>query len=669
MSELSALSEHPGRPARRRAASRARFALTAALGLLPALAVVPQARAAEPVAGGERAAAFTAAAAEYHVPLQVLLGVSYLESRWDTHGGSPSTDAGYGPMHLTDARGALAGLPHHSDGAEDARGKEDAPLLTAERPAPAPGEIPARLQTLDQAARLTGAGAEQLKSDPAANIRGGAALLAAHQAALGEAASADPGAWYGAVARYSGADEEATARQFADEVFQVIAEGQARQTDAGGGAVTLAAARVAPRVEQLVRLHLRHTVDGADCPRDLGCEWIPAPYQQLSDAPGDYGNHDLSDRPFNQKIDYIVIHDTETLYEPTLRLVQDPTYVSWHYTVRSADGHIANHVNPKDAAWHAGNWYVNAKSVGIEHEGFLAQGGQWYTEAMYRNSAKLVRYLAVKYGVPLDRAHIVGHDDIPGTTTGNIPGMHQDPGPYWDWSHYFDLMGRPFKGFGDAAKASLVTIAPDYDSNTEPYYCGATPADLCPAHGSASITLRTEPRDDAPPVTDIGIRPTPGDWSVYNHAARVSSGQQYAVADRSGDWTAIWYLGQKGWFRNPSGKPAALAAYGLTVVAKAGRTSVPVYGRAYPEASAYPAGINPQAISPLPYQLLPGQRYSFGGAVHGEYYFSNTFDRASHTVVRGANVYYQVQFGQRFMFVNADDVQLVPSWAPVPTAG
>ncbi|GAA4830894.1 peptidoglycan recognition family protein [Kitasatospora terrestris] len=649
---------------------RARTALAAALALLPALAVVPPAGAAEP--GTARAAAFSAAAAEYGVPLQVLLGVSYLESRWDGHGGAPSTDAGYGPMHLTDATGALATLPGGGDGAGDARGKDDVPLVPRDRPAVAGTASDAaapRLETLREAARLTGIAPERLKTDPVANIRGGAALLAAHQKALGEAASADPAAWYGAVAAYSGADDEATARRFADDVFDVIAEGPSRSTDAGGGVVSLAAARVTPRIEQLARLHLRPTADGATCPAGLGCEWIPAPYQQLSQDPGDYGNHDLSNRPFNQRIDYIVIHDTETPYEPTLRLVQDPTYVSWHYTIRSADGHIANHVDPKDTAWHAGNWYVNAKSVGIEHEGFLAEGGQWYTEAMYRNSARLVRHLALRYGVPLDRAHIVGHDNVPGTTPGNISGMHQDPGPYWDWSHYFQLLGRPFTPTGDPKRAGLVTIAPDYEANTEPYYCGATPADLCPVHGSASITLRTEPRDDAPLVTDIGIRSGPGDWSVYNHAARVSSGQQYAVAGRSGDWTAIWYLGQKGWFRNPGGHPAAVAASGLTVVAKPGRAAVPVYGRAYPEAAAYPAGIKPQAVVPLPYVLLPGQRYSFGGAVHGEYYFSTTFDPASHTVVRGNTVYYQVQFGQRFMFVNADDVQLVPSWTPVPATG
>ena len=87
--------------------------------------------------------------------------------------------------------------------------------------------------------------------------------------------------------------------------------------------------------------------------------------------------------------------------------------MSWQYTLRASDGHIAQHVKAKDVAWHAGNWYVNAKSIGLEHEGYAARG-TWYTEAMYRSSAKLVRYLADRYDIPLDRQHILGHDVVQG---------------------------------------------------------------------------------------------------------------------------------------------------------------------------------------------------------------------------------------------------------------
>lgn len=45
---------------------------------------------------------FSMAAARTSVPVDVLLGVSYLESRWDLHKGLPSSSGAYGPMGLTD---------------------------------------------------------------------------------------------------------------------------------------------------------------------------------------------------------------------------------------------------------------------------------------------------------------------------------------------------------------------------------------------------------------------------------------------------------------------------------------------------------------------------------------------------------------------------------------
>ncbi|MFB7070282.1 N-acetylmuramoyl-L-alanine amidase [Streptomyces sp. NPDC056290] len=645
---------------RRRAAGAAAIVtvlMTGALAAPPAQARSSVATEHDTSAGKpSRAELFHEAGERHHVPETVLLAVSYLQSRWDDHHGAPSVDAGFGPMHLTDARAALAETHHHSSGHEDPRGDASRPPLVRRETPVDQERLPASLETLSRAAALTGLPTSRLRTDPAANIEGGAALLAAHQRAAGLPLSTDPAQWYAAVAAYSGAGETGAARRFADDVFSLINAGESRRTD-DGTVVTLPPASVRPETHQLERLGLKATVPGAECPRDLGCDWTPAPYQMLSEEPGDFGNHDLSNRPYNQAIDYIVIHDTEATWDTTLKLVQDPTYVSWHYSLRSADGHIANHLRAKDVGWHAGNWYVNSKSVGLEHEGFLAEGGQWYTEAMYRTSARLVRHLAKKYDVPLDRAHVIGHDNVPGTVPATVAGMHQDPGPYWDWDHYFDLLGKPFKAQGKAT-SSLVTIRPDYDSNTEPYYCGATPADLCPVHGSASITLRSEPRDDAPLVTDAGIRPSPGTWSVYNHAARVSTGQKYVVAERRGDWTALWYLGQKGWFKNDPRHAMTLPAKGMVAQLRPGLDSAPLYGRAYPEPAAYPADIPVQPLAPLQYTLQPGQFYSVGQTVNGEYYHSKTFELAGHTVVRGALRYHQVQFGHRIMFVKADDVVL-----------
>ncbi|MEU6255738.1 peptidoglycan recognition family protein [Streptomyces sp. NPDC047043] len=643
-------------PGHRRARRTAGAVASAAL-LLPLLGMAPSDA---PPATERLQLAFASAAAEYHVPQSVLLGVSYLQSRWDAHGGAPSVTAGYGPMHLTDARTALAATSHHSEGTEDARGDSARAALHPDTKVPQDSQLPARLKTLAKAAQLTGIPAERLRSDETANVAGGAALLAAAQKKLGLPLSEDPADWYGAVARFSGADDTATAAAYANDVYDVIRTGERRTTDAGQQVALAARPGLAPETAQIARTGLRTlSDDGAECPKSVSCQWIPAPYEEFGD--NDYGNHDLGDRPASQSIRYIVVHDTEGAWDGVLKLVQDPTYVSWNYTIRSTDGLIAQHVKAKDVAWHAGNWYVNAKSVGIEHEGFLANPDAWYTEAMYRSSARLVKYLSAKYGIPLDRQHVLGHDNVPGPTTSTIPGMHTDPGPYWDWRHYFELLGHPFKRTAGKS-GGLVTIRPDYATNRPQYTGCVTAGEPCAAHGSSEVRLYSDHDEHSALIKDVGLhKGADSTIDVNDVGSRVSTGQQYAVADRYGDWTAIWYLGQKAWFKNPKKHPTAVSASGFVVTPKDGLDSVPVYGRAYPEASAYPAGVPAQAVAPLPYTLPKGQKYVVGDKVPGEYYYAVTFTTDSHRVVAGKDLYYEIQFGHRVAFVRAADVQVRPS--------
>ncbi|GII60301.1 amidase [Sphaerisporangium krabiense] len=604
---------------------REALAASAAVSLLWSLLWSPftlaTAAATPPPGASSRQEEFRAAAGRYGVPERVLLGVSYLESRWDANDGLPSVTGGYGPMHLT-----LGG--------------------------PAPS-------TAEEAARLTGVPADLLTRDPAANVLGGAALLARHQRDLGAPPDADPARWYDAVARYSGARDPGTARRFAREVFAVMRHGASRVTDDGQKVSLPPSPEIAPPMEESGEAGGRGEAKDVDCPRRLACVWTPAPYQRL---PGDgraYGNHDLSDRPRSQKIRYIVVHDTEETFDRTLGLVSDPAYVSWHFTIRSADGYIAQHVRARDVAWHAGNWYVNATSIGIEHEGYLARGA-WYTEAMYRSSARLVRHLAKKYGIPLDRAHILGHDNVPGTTPATVAGMHVDPGPYWDWGHYFELLGHPIRATA-GPRGGLVTISTDHASH-RPRYTGCEAAGVdCRPHGSSAVRLHAEPDEDAPLVRDLGRRPGPSTYDVYDHGARASTGQRFAVAARRGDWTAIWYLGRIAWFHDPPEAPTAVNASGPVVTPRRGLASVPVYGRAYPEPEAYPKGVPVQDIVPLQYEIPEGQRYAVGLSTRGEYYYATTFDPADHRVVRGRTLYYQIQFGHRVAYVMAGDVDLLPS--------
>src|SRR5919108_4929891 len=81
--------------------------LLLSLCLITPLAAAPTARTDTPAPAAQTGAislqdAFAAAAREFGVPESVLLAVSYNVSRWELHGGAPSTSGGYGPMHLTD---------------------------------------------------------------------------------------------------------------------------------------------------------------------------------------------------------------------------------------------------------------------------------------------------------------------------------------------------------------------------------------------------------------------------------------------------------------------------------------------------------------------------------------------------------------------------------------
>ncbi len=472
--------------------------------------------------------------------------------------------------------------------------------------------------------------------------------------------------WYAALAAYSGSADPVDARMFASRVFATIKSGQARRTlDGQRMRLDAQPSLAVPVAKQAAAGGSASSEADAhlDCPATVDCEWVPAPYEQYGSSPSQYGNHDLATREQNLSIDYIVIHDTEASYPTTLKLVQDPTYVSWNYSIRSSDGHVAQHLDAKDVGWHAGNWYVNMHSIGIEHEGFAAQGASWYTEAMYQNSAQLVRYLADKYSVPLDRAHIIGHDQVPGILPAYVRGMHWDPGPYWDWEHYMDLMGAGLHP-DRRSKSNIVTVKPGFADNQQ-VVTGCSGSGPCATQGTNFVYLHTKPDLSSPLVKDIGLHPD-GSYSttqVSDHGARLAAGQKVYVAQKAGDWLGVWYLGDIGWLYSPKSDPVVLPSDGKVVTAKAGLTEAPVYGRAYPEQSAYDGTPIPyQTVGPLQYTIKAGQKYVLADdTVPTDYYYAKTYDDSrpgDHTVVTGQDTYDEIWFGHRMFFVRAADVDV-----------
>jgi hypothetical protein len=162
-----------------------------------------------------------------------------------------------------------------------------------------------------------------------------------------------------------------------------------------------------------------------------GATWVPA----------NPANYTVANRPHDYPVDMIVIHDIEGSAPTAIQIFQDPTrQASAHYVI-SGGGAVTQMVQEKDIAWHAGNWDYNTRSIGIEHAGYAWTPGT-FTDAEYQASAHLAASICERWGVPMDRQHVIGHNEVPDP---NNPGLyggsshHTDPGPYWNWSYYMSL--------------------------------------------------------------------------------------------------------------------------------------------------------------------------------------------------------------------------------------
>ncbi|MFH8710841.1 N-acetylmuramoyl-L-alanine amidase [Streptomyces zaomyceticus] len=139
-----------------------------------------------------------------------------------------------------------------------------------------------------------------------------------------------------------------------------------------------------------------------------------------------------ADRPDDYRIDRVVIHVVQGSYATALKVFKDPGHgAAAHYVVRK-DGHVAQMIRELDVAFHAGSRDMNERSIGIEHEGFVDRP-QDFTAAMYAGSARLTADICARYGIPVDREHVIGHVEVEGTD-------HTDPGPHWDWDRYLKLV-------------------------------------------------------------------------------------------------------------------------------------------------------------------------------------------------------------------------------------
>lgn len=146
-----------------------------------------------------------------------------------------------------------------------------------------------------------------------------------------------------------------------------------------------------------------------------------------------------------KKIIAIVNHITAGLMPGTLSWMCNPAAKASAQYLVTRKGEIYQLVRDEDTAYHAGevkrhNWSLydgtnpNYYTIGIEHEGYPTE---LLTELQYQTTLWLHRKLIVKWGIPVDRDHIIGHYRIDSVNRPNCPG------PQFPWDRLFnDLKGE-----------------------------------------------------------------------------------------------------------------------------------------------------------------------------------------------------------------------------------
>ena len=313
---------------------------------------------------------FQSAAAKYKVPKELLMAMGYVNTLWEM---PPPKSSDYMPGDIH-GRGAYGIMQLVQNPWED---------------------------TLGRAASLIGLSEAELKTERAANVSGGAAVLAG---IVGNDRHSDFNVWYEAVAEYGGGE------LYAQEVFETLESGVSATISTGEHL------RLAPQEVEVPQLY---TAQGA------------ANYRRAVWRPAYRGNYTQATRGA-LIIDFIVIHIAQGSYSGTISWFQNPrANVSAHYVV-GRRGRIAQCVHNADIAWHAGNWRFNRKSIGIEHAGY---GSHRWTDRMYRSSAKLSAYLCRRFDIPVRRHHIREHNSLPGVATSC-------PGPRFNKHRYLRLVRR-----------------------------------------------------------------------------------------------------------------------------------------------------------------------------------------------------------------------------------
>lgn len=128
------------------------------------------------------------------------------------------------------------------------------------------------------------------------------------------------------------------------------------------------------------------------------------PYTELEVADGNFDTN-------RSTIDRIVLHTMVGTWQGAAERFDNPaSEVSAHYGIKY-DGGIIHWLEETYTAYHAGNYAMNKRSIGIEHED-MGRYNDPRPDALYKTSAQLVADICRFYKIPCDRAHILDHRQV-----------------------------------------------------------------------------------------------------------------------------------------------------------------------------------------------------------------------------------------------------------------
>jgi hypothetical protein len=218
----------------------------------------------------------------------------------------------------------------------------------------------------------------------------------------------------------------------------------------------------------------------------------------------------------------VVIHIMEGTLTGTDSWFKNPlSKVSAHYGI-GKNGEVHQYVKEIDTAWHAGrvnapSWQLikqapnglfvnpNYYTIGIEHEG--NESSEW-TEAMYASSSEMIRSICMRWNIPIDRNHVIGHHEIYSLKT--CPGFKVDINKLIALATNTPIPLIPSNGIEKIQEAGNVTT-------------------------KTSLNIRSQPNTIKPPIAKVpsGIRLS---YDGFTNAGEKVNGNSKWFFTNEGNW-------------------------------------------------------------------------------------------------------------------------------------